>query len=405
VNARVEIVGVAPGAAALPEEAGSAVRSCSLLVGARRHLELLPDFAGEVLPLEGNTSAAVEVLVRRRDVRAAVLASGDPGFFGIAASVLRALPRDEVRIWPAVSSMQLAFARIGEAWSEARFASLHGRPLEELAPVLGAVRIGLFTDPRNGPAEVARFLLDAGWDDLEMVVLEDLGLPTERLSRGPPSELTGWKGSGLNLVLLLRTVADSRPLGPGVPDAAFSRARGLITKAEIRSVALGLLRLPRTGVLWDVGAGSGSVAVEACLLAPGLRAFALEKSAQAFADVVENRRRFRAAGLTPVRGEAPAVFEGLPDPDSVFVGGSGGRLGELLEGAWARLKEGGRLVVSSVLLETAAEALWWGDAGGRSPEIVQVQAARGRVVIGRHLLEPHHPVTLLAWTKPGGGAP
>jgi precorrin-6Y C5,15-methyltransferase (decarboxylating) len=331
-------------------------------------------------------------------LRAAFLASGDPGFFGVAGLVLRRIPPEEVRIWPAVSSMQLAFARAGETWSDARFASLHGRPLDALAPLLGSPKIGLFTDRANSPAAIARFLLDAGWGELEMVVAEDLGLPGERLTRGSPPALLAWQGSDLNVVLLLGG-PDSRPLGPGLSEEAFSHSRGLITKAEVRAAALALLRLPRDGVLWDVGAGSGPLSVEACLVAPGLRAFAVERAPEQLGHIGDNRRRFRVAGLVPIEGEAPRALDALPEPDAVFVGGSGGRLDGILDRAWGRLKPGGSIVVASVLVETLAETLAWGRKAGVDPELTEILASRSRAVAGRHLLEPQNPVNLVAFRK------
>jgi precorrin-6Y C5,15-methyltransferase (decarboxylating) len=299
--------------------------------------------------------------------------------------------------------MQLAFARAGETWSEARFSSLHGRPVENLADVLGEPKVGVFTDPTNTPARIARFLLDSGWGDLEMVVAEDLGLPSERVSRGKPEDLLRWEGSPLNVVLLLRRGPDPRPLGPGLPDEDFSHSRGLITKAEVRAVALGLLGLRRSGVLWDVGAGSGSVSVEACLLAPGLRAYAVEKTREGFEHTVENRRRFRCAGLQPVLGEAPAALADLPTPESVFVGGSGGLLTPILDRSWERLYPGGHLVVAAVLVDTLCEILGWAQARGLGPALTEVGAARSRALSGSVRLEAQNPVTLARLVKPSEG--
>ncbi len=399
MSPRVQVIGVEPGARTLLPEALEAVHGCGLLAGARRHLALVPGFAGEIVALEGNTTRVVERIAADPGLRAALLASGDPGFFGIAALVLRRVPRDQVRIRPAVSSMQLAFARAGETWSDARFASLHGRPIENLAAVLGAPRVGLFTDPGNHPGRIARFLLDAGWGSYEMVVAEDLGLPGERLRRGPPDAFVAWEGSDLNVVLLLRQGPDPRPLGPGLPDEGFSHDRGLITKWEVRAVALGLLGLPRGGVLWDVGAGSGSVSVEACLLSPGLRAYAVERTPEGIAHIRENRRRFAAAGVVPVGGEAPGALDGLPDPDAVYVGGSGGRLARILDACWGRLRPGGSLVAAAALLETLSGLLAWARERGLEPEVTQVAAARSRAVAGRTRLAPENPVFLVKVRK------
>ncbi|HSH70885.1 MAG TPA: precorrin-6Y C5,15-methyltransferase (decarboxylating) subunit CbiT, partial [Deferrisomatales bacterium] len=207
-------------------------------------------------------------------------------------------------------------------------------------------------------------------------------------------------GSDLNVVLLLRPGPDPRPLGPGLPEAAFSHARGLITKAEVRAVALGLLRLPRQGVLWDVGAGSGSLAVEACLAAPGLQAYAVEKTVAGLGHIRENRRRFRVAGLVPVAGVAPEALGDLPDPDCVFVGGSGGNLAEILDTCRARLRPGGGLVVSAVLTETLADTLAWCRERAVPVSFREVSASRSKPVAGRHRLEPQNPVTLVQIGKP-----
>lgn len=399
---RIHLIGIPPGAGELASDVREVARSCALLAGAERHLALMPEFSGEICPVEGRLSHLVERLVAEPGLRAMILASGDPGFFGVAGMVLRTLPREEVCIWPAVSSMQLAFARAGETWNDARFASLHGRPLENLAAVLDAPKVGVFTDPRNTPAEVARYLLDCGWIDMEMVVAEDLGMGSERVRRGGLGDFVSWHGSSLNVVLLLRREPDPRPLGPGLPEEAFSHSRGLITKSEVRAVALGRLGLTRGGVLWDVGAGSGSVAVEACLLAPGLRAYAVEKTTEGVRHLTENRRRFRVAGLVPVHGEAPAILADLPGPDAVFVGGSGGNLFSILRSCWDRLSAGGSLVVAAVLVDTLCEVLAWTKEAGLDPELVEIGASRSRAVAGRRRLDPQNPVTLVRLQKPSG---
>ncbi len=403
MTGRVHVIGIPPGARSLPGDARAAVDGCALVAAARRHQDLVPGFAGEFVALEGRTAEVVDRIAAAPGLTAAVLASGDPGFYGVAALVLRRIPRERVRVWPAVSSMQLAFARAGESWSHARFASLHGRPLENLAPVLGAERIGVFTDPRNDPAAIARFCMASGWDDYEMIVAEDLGAPSERITRMPVAGAVDWAGSDLNVVLLVRSGPDPRPAGPGLPDHGFAHDRGLITKREVRAVALAVLAPPRNGVLWDVGAGSGSVAVEACLGRPGLRAYAVERTGAGLGHIRENRRRFRVAGLVPVAGEAPAALAGLPDPDAVYVGGTGGRLDAVLDACWTRLRPGGSLVVAAVLVDTLADTMAWARQRGLGPELTEIAAARSRPVAGRTRLDPMNPVTLVRFGRPAGG--
>lgn len=399
---RICVIGVEPGAKALSDAARARAARASLAVTAARHRPLLGEFPGEILLVEYKVAEAVERVASDPSLNAVFLASGDPGFFGIAALVAKKLGPGEVEVLPAVSSLQLAFARLGEPWSDARFASLHGRGLQGLCEVLGAPRVGLLTDGEHGPAAVAAFLEEAGWGDLDMAVCEDLGLETEKIRRGPVGDFLAWRGSSLNVVALLRNGPDPRPLGPGLPDEAFLHPRGRITKREARAAALSLLALPRRGVLWDVGAGSGSVGIEAALLAPALKVFAVERDEEAVGHVRENRRRLRAASLTVVPGAAPEALEALPDPDRVFIGGSGGNLAACLDLVAARLAPGGRVVVSTVLAETFCATLAWAKERGWGVEWTEIAASRSRPTGAGTRREAENPVTLLALAPPEG---
>lgn len=392
---RVHVIGVPPGCRQLNAEALELVAEADLVVAAERFRPLIADFANEVMAVEHRISEAVDRVAADPKLRAVFLASGDPGFFGIAALLWRKLPPGDVRVLPAASAMQHAFARAGVPWSDARMASLHGRDIGDLAPVLGASKVGLFTDGENNPARIARFLSDAGWEDLEMVVCSDLGGPAEQVERGTAADFLHWRGSDLNVVLLLRRGPDPRPLGPGLPDSAFRHPRGRITKSIVRAAALGLLELPRAGVLWDVGAGSGSLGIEAALLAPELRVYAVERDPEALEDLRANRRGLRAASVTVVEGEAPAALAALPAPDRVFIGGSGGSLPAALDASFARLSAGGAVVVATVLAETFAAGIEWAKRTGRAAEWTEVSFSRSRPTGAGTRLAAENPVTLL----------
>lgn len=396
MSARVVVVGVAPGCEALDAKVLALLEGADLLVVAKRHLALADNFTGEVLGVEHRVMEVVNRVASQKELKAVFLASGDPGFFGIATLLARKLTAEELEVIPAVSSMQAAFGKLGVSWSEARFASLHGRPFEGLAKVLGAPRIGLLTDEKNTPAKVARFLVDAGWDKLEMAVASDIGMATEKVERGPVGDFTDWVGSAMNVVVLIDDAPDSRPLGPGLPEELFAHPRGRITKREVRATALGLLSLPRVGVMWDVGAGSGSVGIEAALLAPALTVYAVERDAEAFGHVVENRRRFKVANLVAVEGPAPQMLEQLPDPDRVFIGGSGGTLPRVLDIIAARLKEGGKVVITTVLQETFDEALKWASqASGWRASWTEVVSSRSKQVGSGTMKVSQNPVSAI----------
>jgi precorrin-6Y C5,15-methyltransferase (decarboxylating) len=359
MSARVIVAGVAPGCEVLDAKTEALLKGADLLVVAKRHMVLAKNFTGEVVGVERRVGETVNRVAADPTLKAVFLASGDPGFFGIATLLSRKLPAGELEVIPAVSSMQAAFAMLGVSWSDARFASLHGRPFAGLAKVLGAPKIGLLTDEKNTPAKVSRFLVDAGWGNLEMAVVSDIGMAGESVERGPVGDFAAWTGSAMNVVVLIDGAADTRPLGPGLPEELFAHPRGRITKREVRAAALGLLSLPREGVMWDVGAGSGSVGIEAALLAPALTVYAVERDAEAFGHVVENRKRLKVANLVPVDGGAPEALELLADPDRVFIGGSGGMLAQVLDLVAGRLKAGGKVVITTVLQETFDEALKW----------------------------------------------
>lgn len=374
------------------------IDGAEVLVGGRRHLAFFADHPAEQVVLASDVERTLAELRDRLDGRRCViLASGDPCFFGIGPSVVEVFGRERVQIAPHVSSVALAFARLGMSWQDARVVSAHGRPLEAaLRPALGARKVAFLTDPVNTPAAVARALLEAGVARGEAWVLERLDGPDERIVHASLEEIAGQEFDPLNVLVLLRPEGEARGPRFGQPERLFRSSRGQITKSEVRAVTLARLELPADGVLWDVGAGSGSVSVEAAELAPGLRIYAVERSEEQLSCLRANVAAHYAVGVEVVAGTAPRALGGLPGPHRVFVGGHGGRLLDILEVCLERLLPGGRLVanfatVEAVTMATAAlaEVDW-------SWEVVQVQAARGREIGGQTRLEAFNPVFVVS---------
>lgn len=337
-----------------------------------------------------------------------VLASGDPGFFGIDRALLRVVDRHRLRVLPAPSSVATAFARLGLPWDDAVVASAHGRPLSEAVRAVRLARkAAVLTSPEHPPQALGRALLDAGVILDLVAVCSRLGCDDERIMEidlpalaagrfdplsvvvlvGPGGlQSLGW-GPGPGGDLAADRAADDRTLAWGLPESAFAYRGGMVTKSEIRSVVLGKLALPAAGVLWDLGAGSGSVAVECALVCPGLTVFAVERDEAAAAQVAENAARL-GAGVHVVAGSAPDALAGLPDPDRVFVGGGGLAV---LDAAIRRLRPGGRVVATFAALDRAAQAA---DRLGR---LVQVSVARaGQLPDGGWRLAGTNPV-FVAW--------
>ncbi|MBI4230871.1 MAG: precorrin-6y C5,15-methyltransferase (decarboxylating) subunit CbiE [Planctomycetes bacterium] len=416
----VVVVGIGDaGRSSLSEEALGVVRGADVLAGGERHLAFFPEFHGERIVLKDKMAEAAGAIdAARRRGSVAVLASGDPLFYGIGAYLARKLGRDAVRILPNVSAMQLAFARARVAWQDAALVSLHGRPMENLTAVLGTRdAIGVFTDGTNTPGAIARACLDSGARDYRMVVCENLGGSDEKVREMALAEAVQAEAGPLNVVILRREESgapkEASPIDPaslgavGIPDDRFvyrSPDKALITKLEVRLVSLAAMRLRPSDTVWDVGAGSGAVAIECARLAPRGKVFAIEKNRPDFDLIASNLSRFGVANVTAVCGRAPEEGLGLwPDPDAVFVGGSGGELDALLGTCLARLKPGGRLVLNAATLETLAGATAFFRKAGLRPAVTLVQASRGVEIaaVGLTRFEALNPVYVLAARKGG----
>ncbi len=296
---------------------------------------------------------------------------------------------DALAVHPAPSSVALAFARIGSSWDDALVISAHGRPLA--AAVTAALRVpkvAVLTSPTQPPQQLGQALLEAASAPRDVTVASRLGEPDECVVRTDLEGLATGNFDPMSVVVLLDPARP--PAGPGLawglPEAWFEHRAGMVTKAEVRAVVLGKLRLPASGVLWDVGAGSGSVGIECARLAPGIDVFAIERNADDADRILSNASLHRVE-INVVQAEAPAAFASLPSPDRIFVGGGGT---DVLEEALRRLKPGGQLVSTHVLVDRAARA--WGLLGNT----VQVSVARGTAIAEGFRLQAENPV-FVSW--------
>jgi precorrin-6Y C5,15-methyltransferase (decarboxylating) len=368
----ISVVGL-HGGAWFGARAEEALRKADVLVGAARQHEDLASagLAGEAVELWGRMDEIVELCATRSAAgqRVCVLAAGDPGFFGIVRVLADRLGRDALDVHPAPSSISLAFSRVGIPWDDAVIASCHGRPLDDaVAQVLRASKAAVLVSRDAPPQALGAALVAAGCGARDVWVCTRLGEREESITATDLDGLAAGTFDPLSVVVLAVPhlhVADAMRVAWGADDDTFAHDAGMITKAEVRAVALGKLALPRTGVLWDVGAGSGSVAVEAARLAPGLRVFAIERDAASCARI---RTNAHGAGITVVEGAAPDAFDGLPAPDRAFVGGGGPAV---LDAVCDRLAPGGHVVATSTILEHATHA------AARLGSVVQVSVSRG----------------------------
>lgn len=359
---RIELIGVS-GPVLSPAQR-QLIGGCVAVAVSRRYAPLVAGCPARPIPITPLDALFDQLNAALDQGDAAVLASGDPLFYGIGRSLIDRFGAERVRIHPALSSMQLACARFGLPWDDLRLVSLHGRPADTLpGRVLPYPRVLLLTDQRNSPDRVAAALLAAvhACDDrdrmaaIRMRVAENLGLTDERITSGTLAEIAEQHFGPLNLVLVEQPVRPC-PCRFGLGEDEIRHSRGLITKDEVRAAVLHRLRLPENGVLWDIGGGSGSVSLEAARLCPELSVYTVERNPAEQANIRANIRTYGAYTIRLVDGAAPAALTGLPAPDRVFVGGSGGQLEAILTTAAARLVPGGRIVVSAVLKQSETTA-------------------------------------------------
>jgi precorrin-6Y C5,15-methyltransferase (decarboxylating) len=410
---KVFIVGIGDdGVEGMTSQALRLVESAERLVGPDSCRELVPLGLRDRLETVGSLDELVERIEELSGHRLVVLASGDPLFYGTARYVCSRLGKDRFEVVPHVSSMQLAFARVKESWEDAYLASLSG--LSTIERVIEKIRTvdtaGLFTSEQWPPNVVAASLLEQGLQGYQAYVCENLGSPDERVTQGSLKEIASDSFGPLNVMILVR------PSGPadatteagrrlfGNRDELFLQSRpkrGLLTPAEVRSLALAELSLTARSIVWDVGAGSGSVAIEAARLAAEGMVYAIEMDPDDHRLIEENATRFGVGNLKAILGRAPEAWADLPAPDSISVGGSGRAVASLVEQAWEQLRPGGRLVTNCNSIENLAAVHALLRARSDDAAYWMVNIARGIEQMDRIRFEAINPNFLMAATKAG----
>jgi precorrin-6Y C5,15-methyltransferase (decarboxylating) len=411
---KIHIIGIGgDGLAGLTARARELIAGAGLVLGADNALSLVPELTAERVRIGTDLQETVRVLEANLGrQRIVVLAGGDPLFFGVARYLCDRLGKDYFEVLPHVSSMQLGFARVKESWEEAYLTNLATHPLETvLDRIRTAETVGLFTTDTDHPARVARELLRSGLDYFRAYVCENLGGPDERVTQGELAEIQSMEFAPLNVMILRRK--PGRPDRPrhasrarrfGNPDDLFAQSRpqsGLLTQAEVRAISLAQLDLHPGSVVWDVGAGSGSVAIEAAQLAQPGMVYAIEQDAANYHLILANAQRFGVHNLTAIHSTAPAVFEGLPPPDAIFVGGTGHEVARLLQAAYEALRPSGRLVINVATLETLTATYATLKALAGPVEVLLINVARGVEQLETLRFEAVNPTFLLSVGKGG----
>ncbi|MNF60973.1 Precorrin-6Y C(5,15)-methyltransferase [decarboxylating] [compost metagenome] len=383
----------------LGKNARHALLNATRIIGGQRQLDLLPACICGVRQLWPSPFALEPVLTKQGEP-VCVLASGDPMFFGVGASLSRHLSSDEMLVLPAPSSCSLAAARMGWPLQEVVTLSVVARPVAALnAQLSSGVRLLVLSNDGSSPAAIAALLRERGFGPSRITVLEHLGGEAERRVDGIANDWTDPVIADLNLIAI-ECIAEPNTLRlsrlAGLPDSAFKHD-GQLTKRDVRAITLARLAPVPGELLWDVGAGSGSIGIEWMRAHPGCRALAIEADAGRQALIEHNRDALGVPGLQLVRGSAPQALTGLERPDAIFIGGGVTREG-VLDTCWAGLKPGGRLIANAVTLQSEMTLMAWREQHGG--ELTRIHIAQAQPLGDFDTWRQALPITLLDVTKP-----
>ncbi|PTE09298.1 precorrin-6y C5,15-methyltransferase (decarboxylating) subunit CbiE [Mesorhizobium helmanticense] len=403
LNSRwLTIVGIGEdGVAGLGDEAKQLVAEAEVIFGGKRHLALMASLiTGEARAWPTPFDPDMRDVLALAGRRVCVLASGDPFFHGVGAPLARKVKLREMHVIPAPSAISLAAARLGWALPDIETISLHGRPLDLIRPLLHpGIRILALTSDGDAPVAIARLLTELDFGTSRLTVLEALGGPNEKLRSARANAFDLENINPLNVLAIeVGSTADARilPLTSGLADHLFEHD-GQITKREIRAITLSALAPRRGELLWDIGAGSGSIGIEWMLAHPSLRAIAIEAEPTRAARIGRNASACGVPGLVVVEGAAPRALAKLDQPDAIFIGGGGSDAG-VLSAAIKALPSGGRLVANAVTLEM--EALLLAQNTKLGGDLTRIAISRASPVGAMQAWRPAMPVTQWSWVKP-----
>lgn len=373
----------------------AALRQADLILGARRLLAVLPAGCTENCAAAYRPDEVAELLQTSGAENAVLVYSGDTGFYSGASSMMEKLEALGVRarVLPGLSSIQLLAAALGRPWQGWNLVSAHGRTCDPVAECMQGRPTFFLTGGSEDPATLCAQLAAEGFGDVQGVVGQCLGTPEEKLFRGSVKELAAGRFNSLS-VLLVEAAEVLPRRAPGLPDEAFERGDVPMTKQEVRAAVLAKLAVRPEDILWDVGAGTGSVSVELALAAPRGRVYAVECRPEGCALIKANREKFRTRNLVLVEGLAPAALSDLPAPDAVFIGGSKGSLAAIVDAALDKNPDA-RICVSAIALETLSAAVAALTARGRTVQVSQIAVSRAKAVGGLHLMMAQNPIYLI----------
>ena len=414
----IAVVGIGlDGVEGLSTSVREIVEHATVLAGSERHLSYFASHSAEKLDLvnlDRGINAIAQLDLDQNSV--VILASGDPLFFGLGRLLLTKLDPDQVTFYPHLTSVQLAFNRLKIPWQDANLVSVHGRSTDKLVKLLkqGKEKIAVLTDSKNNPKAIAQLILSLELPiNYSFNICENLGSSEAKVSKFSASEITKLSQldekdfASLNVLILIREVhQDNLNLATlplfGLPDSSFlsfSDRPGLITKKEVRLAILGELALQPQHIVWDIGAGTGSVSIEIARLCPTSQIYAVEKTSMGSSLITKNSQRFQVKNITSINGKAPDVLIELPNCDRVFIGGSGGNIVDILATCSHKLTEKGIIVMAFATIEYQLQAIDWLSNHNWQYRLLQLQISRSTPISHLTRMTPLNPVTIITAFK------
>ncbi|MGK7939120.1 MAG: precorrin-6y C5,15-methyltransferase (decarboxylating) subunit CbiE [Crocosphaera sp.] len=409
----IKVIGIGlEGRESLTQKTQKIIDNADFLIGSDRHVNYFINHPGKKVIIR-NFYEDINTLKKLKEYHQSIiiLVSGDPLFFGLGRLLLEQFDAEELEFYPHISSIQLGFSRVKISWNDAKLISGHGRHLDELISSLqkGIEKIAILTDQKNNPAAIAHLLLSLDIAvNYDIWVCENLGDTDEKVNCFTPQKLANLDNhqfSSLNLVILLRnddSDLDKKQLSKlpifGIEDKYFLTFKdrpGLMTKREIRIIILGELCLKTQQIIWDIGAGTGSVSIDIARLCPNNKVYAIEKTAMGINLIHKNCQRFQVNNIISVQTKAPEKLQELPNPHRIFIGGSGGNLIEILDICKQKLAKDGIIILALATLENLVICLDWINKNSCKYQLLNVNISRSLSLANLTRLSPLNPVFLV----------
>lgn len=401
---RINMIGIGPGnPELLTKEAASAIEKCNVLIGDGRMLAAYAKPDKKVYETF-STSNILEIIKELDPAKniVGILVSGDLGFFSLAKILADKLENCDVKRYCGISSLVYFAQALNMSWDDAKIISMHGRNNNIVATVAQNTKVFSLTGGDNSPSALCRELCNHGLGDCLVYVGECLSYPEEKITKGLAKEICNMSFSSLSVMMIINEEPSDFCHGVhGLPDELFVRSKVPMTKQEIRSISLSKLAPKDTDIIYDIGAGTGSVSVELALIARNGKVWAFERNPEAVELIKTNKNRFAVRNLEIVEGEASAEIKIMPAPDSVFIGGSGGNLHSMLDTIYGKNKQA-RIVVNAITLETLASVLdYYKNRTEYAIEIVNAFAARSEKIGPYNLMKAQNPVYVITAIRKG----